>query len=249
MSTYKSVADVIQQLQYWLRLATFQHGPLLESLRSVLRNKSNDPSYVGLPENPTDLYHEFNNTYLDAIHSLKRQGVLKQEQIDLLIPPGDTKTYSDKFDITLIVVLIRSCTTLAAPLNGWNDKNPPAHDKSYASNVIRAREWRNFVHHCEPSNIDTAQFNAKWAEGEQIVIDLGGNSYDIRKLKTISLDPKHELVLKSLFTLIENQGDTIGRIQLINNEILIQLNLIKKEINELRKLPRQERIRKGLNTY
>ena len=112
MSTYKSIADLIQRLQHWLHLATFQHGPLLESLRHVLHNKGNDPSYVGLPEDPADLYQKLSNNHQETITNLQTRRVLSQEQIDLLFTPGDNKTYSDEFDITLIVVLIRNCTTL-----------------------------------------------------------------------------------------------------------------------------------------
>jgi Uncharacterized protein conserved in bacteria len=249
MSTYKSVADVIQQTQYWLRLATFKHGPLHDSLLSVLHNKSNDPNYIGLPDNPTDLYWEFTNTHLGIINRLKKRRVLQQDQIDLLIPPGDNKTYSDKFDITLIVVLIRNCTTLAPPLNGWGDKNPPANDIGFAANVIRAREWRNFVHHTEPNSIDMALFNMKWTDGAQIVNALG-NNYDLKKLKTIPLDPKHQLVLKSLFTFMgklqkkqSNQDYVIDQIQDgIDNQDRI-IDQIQTEITEFQDgIDKQDRI-------
>ena len=55
------------------------------------------------------------------------------------------------------------------------------------------------MHHHEPKDITPAIFNQKWTEGEQIINNLGF-TYDTVKLKTISLDPQHESVLKSIFS-------------------------------------------------
>ena len=63
--------------------------------------------------------------------------------------------------------------------------------------MIRAREWRNYVYHPEDI-VDQQTFDKKWLEGTKIIHDLGYHDYDTNQLKTISLDPKHELVLKSL---------------------------------------------------
>jgi len=219
MPLYKSVADVIKLVEYWLRLSIFLHEPLKCALLRILHNTSNRPDYYGLPDNPTDLYNELHTKYQGKINKLHRKGVLQNDQIELIFPPGDTKTFSDKFDVTLIVVLIRNCTTLKPPLNGWADKYPPANDKSISANAIRAREWRNYVHHTDPNDIDLPTFNQKWAEGSLIISDLG-YMYDTNKLKTISLDPKCDVVLKSLFSFIarlqkqyDSQAIKIAQIQ------------------------------------
>jgi len=202
MSTCKSIADTINQIQNWLRLATFLHGPLKESLLFVLHNTSNQ-NYVGLPTDPTDLYQELTNKHKGKITKLVKgkNKVLNQKQFDLLFPPGDTKTYSEEFDVTLIVVLIRNCTTLPAPQNGWGDKNPPNNDQSITENAIRAREWRNYLfHHPNPETIDANEYNQLWANAVNIIKAIK-YSYNTKKLKKISLDPKHQLVLKSLYIL------------------------------------------------
>ena len=82
-------------------------------------------------------------------------------------------------------------------MNGW-DNYPPDNDKSIAAFVIRAREWRNYVHHTKPEIIDQQTFDDKWLEGTKIIQGLNYVNYDARQLKTISLDPKHQLVLTSL---------------------------------------------------
>ena len=109
-----------------------------------------------------------------------------------------TKQIQVSSTYSVFCILIRNCCNgLPPPVNGWDDKNPPAHDLSIAANVIRAREWRNYVHHTDPKDLDQLTFGNKWLEGTQIINNLGYH-YKASQLKTISLDPKHELVLKLL---------------------------------------------------
>ena len=198
MSTSISVENTIEEIEYWIRLATFLHEPLKNALLNILHNIANNEIYDGLPTDPHQLYQEFQTKHADIINELKRKKILKQDQYDLIFPPNDNKTDSSKFDITLICILIRNCCSrLPPPVNGWDDKNPPAYDTSIAANVVRAREWRNYVHHTEPKDIDQQGFDDKWMEGTTIIHDLD-YSYDTHKLKTISLDPKHQIVLDSL---------------------------------------------------
>ena len=224
MSTYRSVADTIKEIEYWLRLATFLYGPLKGSLLQILHNTAGDTSYDGLLQDPHQLYQEIQNNHRNKIDRLQRRNILKQDQIDLIFPPNDNKTDSSKFDITLICILIRNyCNRLPPPLNGWNDKNPPDHDTTIAANVIRAREWRNYVHHTEPEDIvDQQTFNNKWLEGTQIIHGLGYR-HDTNQLKTISLDPKHELVLKSLNSYIaqltQKQNTLENKVSNIENKV------------------------------
>ena len=244
MSTYKSVADTIKEVEFWLRLSTFLHEPLKLALLCILHNTKNDSIYDGLPKDPYLLYQELSTKHLNTIQQLKKKRVLQQDQIDLIFPPNDNKTDSTKFDITLICILIRNCCDrLPAPINGWNDKNPPAHDTSIAANVIRAREWRNYIHHTEPKEIDQKTFNTKWTEGTSIVMNLGFQ-YNTHGLKQISLDPKHDLVLKSLNSYIikltqrqdkledkveKNKTETISNV----SELERQLEIISEEVKGL----------------
>jgi len=237
MSTNKSVENVIKEIEYWLRLTIFLHEPLKESLLYVLHNESGSPDYVGLPKDPNDLYQELKNRKWEIIQNLHRKGILNQKQIELLQPCGDNKTFSDKFDVTLIIVLIRSCTTLNPPLSGWSDKNPPAFDVSVATFVVRAREWRNeVIHYGTPKNMDVLIFNDKWRKGVEIVDGLG-YTYDAENLKTVSLDPKNSLVSDSLVTCMESlkkkqdeNGTAINQLQGTNDEILRHLSIILKDI-------------------
>ena len=198
MSTYyKSISQQIKEIEYWLRLTTFLHGPLKQNLLCVLHNKKN-LAYQGLPDDPSELYGVLSTDHKDTINKLQKKKVLKDDQLEILLPTnGDNKTYSDAFDVTLLVVLIINCTTLPPPKNGWY-KPPLDSDTSVAANVIRARDWRNFLNHTDANAINKAAFNLKWAQGIAIIQGLGESINEMVSLRTISLDPKHELVTKSL---------------------------------------------------
>ena len=198
MSTYKSIAQTISEIDYWLRLATFLHGPLKHQLLCVLHNKNNHSHYQGLPENPTDLYTALSKTHKGIIAQLTKKKVLRKDQLEILLPAnGSNKTYSEAFDVTVIVVLIINCTTLPPPVNGWHNL-PLDSDITVAANVLRSRAWRNFLNHTDANAIDKATFSVKWNEAIAVLQGLGGSVKDMEDLKKVSLDPKQELVMKSL---------------------------------------------------
>ena len=216
MSTYKTIKQVINEVDYWLRLATYLHGPLKEQLLCVLHNKDN-LSYQGLPEDPSLLYKELSTIHKGVIDKLTKKGVLKKDQLEVLLPTnGNQKTFSEAFDVTLLVLLIINCTTLPPPVNGWYQP-PLDSDTSVAANILRARAWRNFLNHTDANSIDQKSFDSKWTEAVGILQGLGGSVKEMTALKTISLDPKHEVVMKSLMDFN----------QLMIEELKIQVDALK----------------------
>ena len=232
-----SLPTVIKTYENWLHYGTFVHGPLKESLRDVLHNVSNDATYQGLPIRPADLYRELDQNHKPKLRKLLQIGVLKQDQMLLIFPPNSNEAHSDKFDVTLLAILIINCTTLAPPATGWRNKNPPAADQSKAANVIRARELRNLFHHIDPEDFDRKTFDNKWMEGEGVVNGLGCNRYDTQALKTTSLDPTKLSVIHSLLQFLQIEQNKLKKqIDLINGE-KIKLNVEdnKKNIEDNRK--------------
>ena len=74
-------------------MATLLHGPIKQYLMNILHNKQNDPSYKGLPEEPTELYKELSTVHKGIINRLKRRKILKDDQLEILLPTnGDKKT-------------------------------------------------------------------------------------------------------------------------------------------------------------
>ncbi|XP_066911190.1 uncharacterized protein [Clytia hemisphaerica] len=227
----RTIAKVINDIQFWLRLATFLHEPIKLFLIWILHNLGNQ-SYKGLPQNPQLLFQELSTPVNQRkINKLKGK-VLQQDQLDLLLPPNGNATDSSTFDVTLLCVLIRHFTTIPAPLNGWNDKNPPAHDLSIAAFVIRAREWRNFVHHTDPDTITQAIFNQKWQDGEQIINNFGF-TFPTAQLQTQSLDPRYDNVLKSLQQYAKDKANLQQQLTVLGNEI----KKLKSQIKTIQQKP------------
>lgn len=191
MSEHITSKDFILSIQYWLRLSTFVHGPLTIALLDVLHNKHEDASYNGCPEDPDDLYNYLYTKYHQTIASLNKKGLVTLKQLQLIFP-ANKKTDSKQFDVTLIVVLITNCTTLALK-STWKIKFN-INDTSKAANVIFAREWRNYVHHTKAEDISLHVFNTQWSKGVAIITNLGLCTYDHASLKTTSLDPAQQLV-------------------------------------------------------
>ena len=185
---------------------------------------SQDTTYQGLPIRPADLYRELDQNHKSTLRKLLKNRVLKQDQMLLISPPNSNETHSDKFDVTLLAILIINCTTLAPPSTGWKNKNPPAADQSKAANVIRARELRNLFHHIDPKDFDMKTFDDKWIEGEGVVQGLGYNRYDLQALKTASLDPTRLSVVHSL----------VQFLQIEQNKLKKQIDLINAEEKNLR---------------
>ena len=182
----------IEDCQNWLRLTVICHSSLKESLLNILHNASNDSRYVGLPRDPTLLYHTLNKKFKKRIVKLCSQSILSPEQFLLLFPPYETETHSKHFDVTLIVTLIRNCTNLPAPVGGWQNHATKSYDMSTAAFVVRARKWRNVLYHTDPRDIDKEMFDESMSKAEEIIKGLKGQqtNHNLHALKTCSLDSK-----------------------------------------------------------
>ena len=209
MSTQKTIKETIDEINNWLRLATFLNG-LLNQLLYVLHNKNNHAHYQGLPEDPADLFRALSTTHKKTLDKLKKGNILKKDQYELLLPTNGNKADSQAFDVTLIVVLIINCTTLPAPVNGWK-KNPLDSDNSVAANVLRTRAWRDFLSHADSIAIDQVAFNHKWNEGIDMLQGLRGSVTDMATLKICSLDPGHETVIRSLMDFNQWKIETLQK--------------------------------------
>ena len=113
-------ARVVGDNEYWYRLGSLVFDAILPAFISVLHNDNNDPSYVGLPRAPPDLYNELNENHAGQLKALLKKKLINQHQYDLVLPPCRS-TDSKAFDVTLVVVLIRNCLQLPPSTSpNWN---------------------------------------------------------------------------------------------------------------------------------
>ena len=113
------------------------------------------------------------------------------------------KKDSNLFDITLIALLIKTCTKLT-PGNGWQGYVPAVGDDSLPASVIQVLGMRNALqHYSSTDKIDKTEFEQKWLKGTNILQRLPYAGQDVALLKTTTLDPKHILVYRSLIMYLQ----------------------------------------------
>ena len=112
-------------------------------LKDALLDVVHDANHGGVPKDPAALYQFFDKNK-DKIKKLQK--ILKQDQIDLLLTQNQ-RTFSDKWDITLICVVIINFTSLQPPVKGWKVSPPDSTDTSIAAFVLIARSLRNLFNH------------------------------------------------------------------------------------------------------
>ena len=126
----------------------------------------------GLPKKEEDLYQFFNKPEnRKKIFKLQKQKVLKDDQVELLLPQNQ-RTFSNKWDVTLICVVIINFTCLPPPINGWRNPLDPT-DVTVAAFVVMARQSRNENNHSTLATfIDDVVFDAFLKEARKIVVGL-----------------------------------------------------------------------------
>ena len=230
------MANCIHQNQYWLRLVVCASEHINPGLLDVLHNDgpNTDPTYKGIPRDPKLLYIFLSTPQsIIIINQLKSKNIIKQDQYELLFPPGCVETDSKKFDPTLNQVLIRNFTTLKTD-NGWwkLDKLLPG-DTSVAANAVRAVAFRNSVYHygC-PGDMKKLEFDNKFTEADNI---LKGMKYtgNIVNVKTMSLDPERISVLKALYKLVQIQTN---KLQVAYDNSAADISTIKNLKTDVSKL-------------
>lgn len=131
---------------------------------------------------PARLAAGLNANYLPLTVLLKKK-VLRAAQWDLLFPPGGAAPDSNKFDITLLFLLLTEICGLTPPPLGWHTK-PFTHDLSPMAHLARVKFFRNELYgHVCSTGIDTPTFSSLWEEISAVLIALGLGQEEIDRLK------------------------------------------------------------------
>ena len=128
-----------------------------------------------------------------------------------MYPAIPSTVSSANFDISLLYILLANICGLPTPATGW--KNSPATtDQSLGADIIRIKNFRNSVYaHVSKASIDDTTFNSYWSDIRDILVRLGGTSYDeaITTLETECMDPSVEEDYKNLLKEWKKQDDHI----------------------------------------
>ena len=149
----------------------------------------------GLPKNEVELYQFFNKAKnIKIIRKLQKQKVLNDDQVELLLPQNQ-KTFSEKWDVTLICKVIINFTKLFKPINGWKKDLDPT-DDTVAEFVVMARESRNKSNHSTLATfLEQAVFDDFLTEMEKIMVGLKYSQ--IAKFKELTIDSFDQNLFKN----------------------------------------------------
>ena len=129
-----------------------------------------------------------------TLQSLRRKKIVNPLQWNELYPAIKLSVSSKNFDITLLMVLLRSICGLTRPATGW-DNLPQPTDLSYEADIARIKFYRNTVYaHATQASIDDATFETYWKDIRDTLVRLGGKAYEeaIDGLRYDCLDPDME---------------------------------------------------------
>lgn len=130
----------------------------------------------------------------DTLKSLLKRKVVNPSQWSILYPAIKSSVSSEKFDITLLMVLLRNICGLTPPAAGW-DALPSPTDVNYEDDLARIKYYRNTVYgHAAQASVDDANFNNYWMKIRDMLVRLGGVAYEaaIDVLKYDNMDPDSE---------------------------------------------------------
>ena len=188
-------------------------------LKDALLDVAHNPNHGGVPKDPAALYQFFDKNK-DKIKKLR---FLKEDQIDLLLTQNQ-RTFSDKWDITLICVVIINFTSLQPPVKGWKVSPPDSTDTSIAAFVLIARSLRNLFNHATwKTFFEEIDFKPFFNETRKVIAGL--------KYKNIDQfnDLENDLVDQVLFK--DDIDEFMNNITAIEKESVITevLDWLKKE--------------------
>ena len=152
---------------------------LLSKIEESLRKKYHEK----FPKDPTLLYDYLNNNHLNDIKELKKNKNIKQDQCDLLFPPNQKLTDSSKFDVTLLVLQLRSFWFKKPPKGKtWNGI-----EKFFFDHLNIIGSIRNKIQHYAEKNHSEKNFVEIFKEVTPSLIAFGCKSEEIENIKTCKL--------------------------------------------------------------
>jgi len=181
---------------FWTKLNLALDIHVKEALLSLLHNRGNDPSYIGLPEDPGQLF-----LYLNQLPQ-KTKKLLNACQKDQSFPSNGKQVDSSKWDVTLITAIIQNCIPELKPLNGW--VNIDRGDQSKGAYVIRARRLRNELKHTNCDDINSKDtFDEFWDRITDILNKLG--YLDMKKFQEIKTKSSLDIYVEEINKIYEKK--------------------------------------------
>ncbi|CAC5362248.1 unnamed protein product [Mytilus coruscus] len=183
---------------------------------------------------PACLYTSLKKEYNKLI-GMKKKRTINQLQWDLLFPRSPNVPDSRKFDITLIITLLRNLTTINPPHGGF-DSLPSAIETTPGADLARIKHYRNYIAHLDDGKVGTADFNTAWDNISGAIGRLGGKQMkqECDHLKKKPLDQTNQeimLDIKCSNDEIWELKETFKRLKLSHDETKESHEFVKKDLS------------------
>ena len=172
----------------------------------------------------------------DTLKSLLKKKVLNPSQWSILYPAIKSSVSSEKFDITLLMVLLRNICGLTPPAAGW-DALPSPTDVNCEDDLARIKYYRNTVYgHAAQASVDDANFNDYWMKIRDTLVRLGGAVYEaaIDGVKYDCMDPEmeeHYIEMLKQWKMDEDRlKDKLDDVEAKVDELKASLNKIERQL-------------------
>ena len=161
-----------------------------------------------------------------VLQSLRKIRVLNPFQWGKLYPANPSSVSARKFDITLLMVLLRNICGLVPPATGWNSL-PPVTDITIEADIVRLQFYRNeIVGHSNDAATDDATLSRYWKDIQDTLVRLGGVEYQgaIDELRNEDMDPYFE----------EHYQECLRQWVMDEDGIKEELDEVKKILNDIK---------------
>ena len=172
----------------------------------------------------------------DTLKSLLKKKVLNPSQWSILYPAIKSSVSSEKFDITLMMVLLRNICGLTPPAAGW-DALPSPTDVNCEDDLARIKYYRNTVYgHAAQASVDDANFNDYWMKIRETLVRLGGPVYvaAIDGVKYDCMDPdmeEHYIEMLKQWKMDEDRlKDKLDDVEARVDELKASVNKIERQL-------------------
>ncbi|XP_046857011.1 uncharacterized protein LOC124450399 isoform X2 [Xenia sp. Carnegie-2017] len=198
----------------------------------------------------TDLFYVLNNPKIyNQVLILKNNHTLKQHQWDLLYPPPPILPNENKFDVTLLCILLRNICGLKPPRDPiWTSVNDTT-DHSTEADITRIRLFRNdrFAH-LPNTSVSSYDFENFWVEISEPIVRLGITQNEIDRLRNDLCSNKEcERILREWDRLKSDLTDiktdqrgikkTVEGVKKDLQQVKDDVTVIKDEVHEIRHHP------------
>ena len=127
------------------------------------------------------------NKFKPSLQRLKSKHNLFDNQWEVLYPSSGQDPDANKFDITLLHLLLREICALTEPSTGWHNK-PTEDDDSQEAHIVRIKWFRNDLCHSISTGVPNDEFEDKWRTISQSLEALGLDPQEIKRLKNETID-------------------------------------------------------------